>query len=131
MKSLKSLRKQAMKAAGLSFKAGELNESVARKFIKSFKALPLGESVPSLNYYLRAIKREVDKTTLTIFSASKITTAQEKVLENDFKKNYKILKTQSEIVPWILGGVKVKIGDVIYDNSLRARVNQVKEALVG
>ena len=129
MKSLKTLRKQSIKAAKLSFKTGQLDETNAKKFIKSFKALPLGESVPSLNYYLRAIKREISKTTLTVFSASKITTAQEKVLENDFKKNYRILKTESEIAPSILGGVKVKIGDVIYDNSLRSKVTQVAQAL--
>lgn len=129
MKSLKNLRKQSIKAAGLSFKAGKLDEAVAKKFIKSFKALPLGESVPSLTYYLQAIKREIEKTTLTIFSASKLSSTQEKELENSFKKNHKILQTHSEITPSILGGVKVKIGDVIYDNSLKSRISQIKEVL--
>ena len=37
MKSLKSLRKQSIKAADLSFKSGVLNESIAKKFINKLK----------------------------------------------------------------------------------------------
>lgn len=129
MKSLKNLRKQAIKASGLSFKSGKLDETVAKKFIKSFRSLTLGEAVPSLVYYLQAIKREINKTTLTIFSASKLSSGQENELENTFKKDHQILQAYSEIAPSILGGVKVKIGDIIFDNSLKSKVDRIKQAL--
>lgn len=129
MKSLKNLKKQSIKAAGLSFKSGKLDYTVAKKFIKSFKSLPLGEAIPSLTYYLRALKLEINKTTLTVMSASKITSVQQNSIENALKKEFKILETKSQINPSLLGGVKVKIGDIIFDNSISSRIAQIKNTL--
>lgn len=129
MKSIKSLKKQAVKAAGLSFKFGKLDDSVAKKFVKSFKALSLGQAIPSLTYYLRALNLEISKTTLTVMSATKITSGQQNSIENTLKKDFKILETQYEISPVLLGGIKVKIGDIIFDNSLKVKLHQVSEAI--
>lgn len=129
MKSVKFLKKQAIKAAQLSFKSGELEESVAKKFIKSFKSLPVGEAVPSLLHYYQALKREIGKTTLTIESAVKIPSSTAQSIERSLKNEFKILKTITETSPSILGGVKVRIGDVIFDNSLKAKVSQIGEVL--
>lgn len=130
MKSIKTLRKQAIKAAQLSFKSGELDEGTSKKFVKAFKALPLNEAVVMLNSYLAAVKREIGKTTLTITSASKLSGSQVKDVAGAFR-SYKVLATTEELSPSILGGIKVRIGDVIFDNSVRSKINQVKEALVG
>lgn len=131
MKSIKLIKKQAIKAAQLSFKGGKLDEVAARKFVKVFKALPLGESILTLNQYLRALRSEINKTTLTVESVVAIPKSQIKELENSLGRQYKVLETREELNPSLLGGVKVRIGDVIFDNSLKARVNQVKEALLG
>ena len=128
MKSIKTIKKQAIKAAEMSFKNGDLDESVARKFIKAFKGLPLNESVLTLNHYLRAIRSGLSKTTLLIESAASLTSTQVKDIEVSFKGN-KINETRTQLSPSLLGGVKVRIGDVIFDNSVRSRINQVKEAL--
>lgn len=130
MKSIKLLKKQAIKGAQLSFKSGKLDETIAKKFIKSFKTLPLNESILSLNYYLKALRSEIGKTTLTIESVIKIPKSEIKGLEGAFSKQYKILETREELNPSLLGGIKVRIGDIIFDDSLKARINQVKEALV-
>jgi hypothetical protein len=129
MKSIKLLKKQAIKAAQLSFKSGRIDEQVARKFIKSFKTLPFGESILSLNYFSRALRAELNKTTLTIESVIKIPKSEIKALENAFGRQYKILETKEELSPSLLGGVKVKIGDIIFDNSLKAKVAQIGEVL--
>lgn len=129
MKSIKTIKKNAIKAAQLSFKRDVLDEGVAKKFIKAFKGLPLNESVLTLNHYSRAIKAELSKTTLVIESAVKLTSAQVKDIEGSFKYQ-KINETKTQLSPSILGGVKVRIGDVIFDNSVRSRINQVKEALI-
>lgn len=130
MKSIKTIKKEAIKAAQLSFKGDVLDESIAKKFIKEFKKLPLNEAVLSLKYYLRAVKSELSRSTLLIESAVALSSAQIKEIENSFKtKN--INETKTQLSPSILGGVKVRIGDVIFDNSVRSRINQVKEVLVG
>lgn len=128
MKSIKQIRKSAIKAAELSFKDGDLDESAARKFIKAFKNLPLNESVLTLNHYLRAIRSGLAKTTLLIESSVNLTASQVKEIEASFKGK-KINETKTQLSPSILGGVRVRIGDVIFDNSVRSRINQVKEAL--
>jgi len=129
MKSIKTLKKQAIKAAQLSFKLGNLDEGVAKKFISAFKALPMNEAVVMLNSYLSAVKRAISKTTLTITSASKLSGPQVKDVTGAFK-SYKVLQTSEELSPSLLGGIKVRIGDVIFDNSVRSKINQIKEALV-
>lgn len=130
MKSIKLIKKQAIKAAQLSFKEGKLDEAVAKQFVKAFKTLPLGESVLTLNEYMKALRAGINKTTLTVESVVKIPASEIKALEGSFGRQYKILEVREEINSSLLGGVKVRIGDVIFDNSLKARVNQVKEALV-
>ncbi|HLC87532.1 MAG TPA: F0F1 ATP synthase subunit delta [Patescibacteria group bacterium] len=130
MKSIKSIKKQAVKAAELSFKSGKLDETVAKKFVKSFKALPLSEAVISLNYFLQALRRELGKTTLTIESVVKVPKSEIQSLETGFKRQFQILQTNEGLNPSLLGGIKVRIGDVIFDDSLKSRINQVKEALV-
>lgn len=129
MKSIKTLKKQAIKAAQLSFKKGVLDEAIARKFVKSFKALPLNEAIISLNYYLQAVRRETAKTVLTVDSVIKIPRSELESIETAFKKEYQILETREEVDSSLLGGIKVRIGDVIFDNSLKSRVRQIKEAL--
>lgn len=129
MKSIKLLKKQAIKAAQLSFKKSVLDEAIARKFVKSFKALPLNEAVISLNYFLQAIKREKSKTILTVESVIKIPKSELKGIEGAFKNQYQIMETREELSPSLLGGIKVRIGDIIFDNSLKAKVAQIGEAL--
>lgn len=129
MKSSKYLKKQSNKAAELSFKKGELDKTAASKFIKAFKSLPLNESIPALNFYLTAVKRELSKSILTVTSASKLSYQQISELKKTFAKDFKILETHEEIAPSILGGVRVRIGDVVFDGSIRERLNQLKEAI--
>lgn len=129
MKSIKQIRKSAIKAAELSFKNGDLDAGIARKFIKAFKGLPLNESVLTLNHYLRAIRSGLAKTTLLIESSVNLSASQVKDIEASFKGE-KINETRTQLSPSILGGVRVRIGDVIFDNSVRAKINQVREALV-
>ena len=129
MKSIKLLKKQAIKASQLSFKKGVLDLDIARKFIKSFKELPLNEAIISLNYFLQAIRRETAKTTLTVESVIKIPKSELKGIESSFKREYQILQTNDQLSPSLLGGIKVRIGDVIFDNSLKAKVAQIGEVL--
>ena len=130
MKSIKLIKKQAIKAAEVSFLGGKLREDVARKFIKAFKGLPLNESVLTLNHYMKALRMGLNKTTLTIESVVSITKSEIKELENTLGRQYKILQTREELNSSLLGGVKVRIGDVIFDNSIKSRISQVKEALI-
>jgi len=129
MKSIKTIKKQAIKAAQLSFKGGKLDEVIAKKFVKSFKGLPVSESVLSLNYFLRALRNEIGKTTLTIESVVKMPKAELMDVTKAFSREYKILETREELNSSLLGGIKVRIGDIIYDNSLKAKVAQIGEVL--
>lgn len=130
MKSIKSLKKQAIKAAEMSFKSGKLDEAIAKKFVKSFKVLPLNESIMSLTYFLQAVRREIGKTTLTIESVVRVPKSEIQSLETGFKRQFQILQTNEELNPSLLGGIKVRIGDVIFDDSIKSKIGQIKEALV-
>lgn len=130
MKSIKTIKKQAIKAVQLSFKKGKLDESIAKKFINSFRRLSFGESILTLNQYMKTLRSELNKTTLTVESVITIPKAEIKELENVLGRQYKILETREELNPSLLGGIKVRIGDVIFDNSLKSKISQVKEVLI-
>lgn len=125
----KFIKKQAEKAAQLSFKNEKINEAVVKRFLKEFKKLPLNEAISSLNFYFKALKRRVNKHILLIESASKLSAEDEKVIAKAAGKGYSIFQTQTKLSPSLLGGFKVKIADTVLDLSLKERLVQLKAAI--
>ena len=130
MKSIKTIKKQAIKAAQLSFKGGKLDETTAKKFVKAFKGLPLNESIMTLNQYMKALRSEVNKTTLTVESVVKIPKSEITALQISLGRQYKVLEIREELNPSLLGGIKVRIGDIVFDGSVKERIEQVKAAII-
>lgn len=59
-----------------------------------------------------------------------ITTATDKPASLPAKIGGKTVKIISKVDPTILGGVQIKIGDLLVDNSVKARFKQIKEAIL-
>ena len=126
----KFIKKKAEKAALLSFNKGILDGSRAKKFLKEFKKLPLNRAIMGIGFYLKALKRQINKHVLTIESVFRLAREDEKLIVKVLGNEFRILETQTKLSPSLLGGFKVKIGDVIWDGSVKERVEQVKQAIL-
>ena len=65
-----------------------------------------------------------------VVSAVEMNDAQKKVLAQSLeKKTGKKIEAKFAVDKWLLGGVVVRIGDTVYDGSVRHRLNEMKAAL--
>jgi F-type H+-transporting ATPase subunit delta len=128
MKINKQLKKQIDLAVRASFKDSKLDEKKALEFTKLFKQLP--EAVLALSWYLKGIKRELGKTTLTIESTVDLSPSEVKEIADKLKKQYTIYNIQHTTNPSLMGGLRVKIGDMVLDDSLEAKVQELRQAIV-
>lgn len=127
MKRQKRLERLVDKAILASFSENRLIGSQVVKFVAGFKKLPLSEALYSLSYYLKGLKRELNKRTVLIETATPLSLGEAQKIATKF--GYKDTPVQTRINPEVLGGLRVIVGDHIYDYSIKGKVNQVKEAI--
>ncbi len=113
-----------------SFKiSGEVNEIEVRKHIKTLKSLPIPHSILGLSEYLRRLKTELSKTTVEIESAIPLSSSQVNQITKAIRADHFVSHVKTTINPAILGGLKVTIGDSVYDDSVSRRILQLGEEI--
>lgn len=131
MKNRKQIRNVVDKAVKASFKDGKLIEIRAINFMKLFKAQPRMEAIKLLSEFLKRLKMVMNSTTLVVESVIPLSKKQKEIIRKKFSSKFTITDSQYKINPQILGGLKIRVGDHIYDDSIQARIYQVKEAITG
>lgn len=130
MKTDKQITKLIDQLIKTSFKeSGEMLIEKINDHIKTLKALPIPQSIMALSEYMRRIKREMQRTTLIIESVIPLTSTEVKSIVFAIKADHQVNNVQAVINPSLLGGIKVKIGDVIYDDSISQRILQLGEEI--
>ncbi len=68
----------------------------------------------------------------TVYSVRSLTSEEKTQLETSFKKqlNKKSMTIDNVVDPSIIGGMKIKIGNTIYDGSISGKLNRLKNSLV-
>lgn len=128
MKKNKKLLNLIRKLAGLSFENGEIRKSQVLESIKVLKSLPSYLSIFSLSAYLKEVKRLENKHTMYIETVVPLDTKELKMVKA-FGKKEKITKIVTDINRSIIGGIKFKVDDQVWDGSLLGKINQVKETV--
>ncbi|MDO8619016.1 MAG: F0F1 ATP synthase subunit delta [Candidatus Daviesbacteria bacterium] len=113
-----------------SFKSsGEVNEAIVKKHVKTLKSLPIPQSIMGLSEYMRRLKLELAKTTVEIESATPLSQNQISHITRALKSDHSVSAVRSIVNPDLLGGLKIKIGDSVYDDSVSSRILQLGEAI--
>ncbi len=70
--------------------------------------------------------------TATVYSVRELTDVEKTELENSFKKkfNKKSVAIENIVDPSIIGGLKIRVGNTIYDGSISGKLNRIKNRLV-
>lgn len=125
----KLLLKTINKLVNSSFKDGKMIESKVTKAIKALKTLPTADSIWALSEYLKGLKREERKHTMFLETAIKLSPTQINRAKKIIGKKVKITKVKVNINPEILGGFRLRVGDVVWDESLIGKLDQVREEI--
>lgn len=131
MKNSKQLKKLAKKTALLSFDIeGEILEARVTKHVDHFKKLPLSQALPLMEGYLKELKSGMARRTLTVESVTALTSDQIEKIKELLGSRFPISKVETNINHSLLGGIRVKIGDMVYNDSLAEKINQLKKVSI-
>lgn len=130
MRNRKLLLKLVQKSVEQSFEKGKFSKTRAQKFIKTFKKLNLNEAIFCIDSYLKLLKQELSKNQAVVYTATKLNAAFRKQIMKKLYTTNHIPVTIFQTDPSILGGIMVKIGDGIYDNTVKNKINTVREAII-
>lgn len=126
----KQLQKLVEKLIVLSFDSkGNMIEEKVQKCVKILKQLPATKSIMALEAYLKGVKREAEKTLLQIWSATPLTSGQVDEILKQIKGNFPVTEVRAEVEPSLLGGLRVKLADVVYDDSVGKKIVKLQEAI--
>lgn len=110
---------------------GRLNEKFTKLSINLFKKLPLSQGISYLSLYSKGLKREILKTTLEIASSTPLSSDQKNKIIKTAGKNFRINKTETVLDTSLLGGLRIKIGDYVFDDSVQNKIGQMKGMING
>lgn len=105
---------------------GRLKEGFAKSSVNLFKKLPLSQGISYLSLYYKGLKREISKTTLEIFSSTPLSSEQKNKIIKTAGKSFRINKTETALDTSLLGGLRIKIGDMVFDDSIYNKIGQMK-----
>ncbi len=132
MKKNKHLDSIVRRMVTSSFKKdGSLDEKQVNSLLTSLKTLPASTHLEALVKYQRGLKQQFAKTTLVVETAITLTENLKKQITTEMKKNYLVTTSEFKVNSSLLGGMMVKIGDTIIDDSLRARAEQLAGRIRG
>jgi F0F1-type ATP synthase delta subunit len=110
---------------------GKINEEKAAEYIKVLKLLAKAESIAALSEFLKRLKSEIARTTLEIETTIPLSTQQIKQIADVVRTDYSVSEVKTTINSSLFGGLKIKIGDVVYDDSIRCKFQQLKGVIGG
>lgn len=127
MKKNKKLDKVISKAVEASIKNSAIDQTKVSQFSQQFKSLNLEDAVYALKAYQKGLKNFIDQHTLTISAPVELPKETIKKITNSLHSKFQILNFKFELDSSLLAGFKFKIGDEVYDNSLRANLEGLKK----
>ena len=118
------------RAVSASFDNGKLNAKVVNRLVKSFRGMHLSLAIYTLSGYLKGLKRLLGQYTLEVESVIPLSRGQMGVVLKKMSKLFTITQTKVTINPYILGGLKIRVGDTVLDYSVRNKLNQISEVII-
>jgi F-type H+-transporting ATPase subunit delta len=131
MKLSKEARKAARSLFAASFSDGKLEEAKVRSVVKQ-----LGEKKPRhflkiLAGYQNYVRLELEKHHAVIESAAELDRATRDKLRRSLKAKYgEDLTSEFKVAPELIGGLRIKIGSDVWDNSVQNKIARLEDELI-
>lgn len=126
MKKNKKLDKIINKAVNASIKDQAIDQTKAALFIKNFKSLSLADAVYALTHFKKGLSDFENKHTMTISAPVELPKETINKIKTTVNSTLDIRHLTFNLDSSLLAGFKFKIGDEVFDNSLRASLERLK-----
>jgi len=126
--------KEARKVSGLlfrnSFTEGKLDKEKISHMVETLLAEKPRHYVDALKDYQRLIRLETEKRHAVIESATRLNGALANQIVTNLRARYgDDLTTEFRTNPDLLGGLRIRIGDDVWDGSVKSRLHKLQEQL--
>jgi F-type H+-transporting ATPase subunit delta len=126
-KETRQLSKQLLRA---SYTDGQLDSGRISSLVKSLIDKKPRNYINILEAYKRLIRLEVEKRTATIETASELTEeAGAEIAANLIQKYGVGLDTKFVVNPELLGGMRIRVGNDVWDSSVLNRLQRLQQQL--
>ena len=130
MKVSKVAQSTARRIFRLCSKDGQVNETHLRAAIKKLAKDKPRDYRGMLQALRRLVRAEEAKKQVTVESAVALTDATANKVKKSLASQYgKDLNFEFKVTPELLGGMRVRVGNDLFDGSVKARLEQLQESL--
>jgi F-type H+-transporting ATPase subunit delta len=130
MKISKEAKRSSRQLFKACMKSGTLDASLVRTVVaKVGEAKPRGY-IGILESFAQLLATEVARSKALVESATELDSATRSSLQTSLNQKYgRSLDLEFQIVPELLGGIRVKVGSDVWDGSVKARLTALQNAL--
>lgn len=108
---------------------GELDASKVENVLAWLRTRPLAERHRLLSLYVRLVRRDRRASTLLVeYAGEEPTTSLQTLLAAKTSESGRPLRLESRPNPALIGGLRVRLGDDVWDASLAARLDALLDA---
>ena len=130
MKLNKEIRQVSRKMLQASFTDGQLDPGRISSLVDSLVTRKPRNYVDVLKNYKRLLRLELEKRHATIETASEVDSAVRSKIESNLKSKYgNDLSTDFHVAPELLGGMRIRVGNDVWDDSVRNRLERLQHEL--
>ena len=130
MKATKQVRRVSREMLRSSFTSGKLDEEKISRMVQSVETVKPRHYVELLKDYQRLLQLEVEKRRAVIESATPLNRSLGDRIVANLKARYgDDMTTEFRTNPELLGGLRIRIGNDVWDGSVKSRLDQLREQL--
>ena len=130
MKATKQARRVSREMLRSSFTSGKLDEEKISRMVQSVETVKPRHYVELLKDYQRLLQLEVEKRRAVIESATPLNRSLGDRIVANLKARYgDDMTTEFRTNPELLGGLRIRIGNDVWDGSVKSRLDQLREQL--
>jgi F-type H+-transporting ATPase subunit delta len=130
MKLNKEIRQLSRKMLQASFTDGQLDPGRITSLVDSIIAQKPRNYVSVLKNYRRLLRLELEKRQATIETASEVDPAIRSDIMVNLKTKYgNDLAAEFHVDPRLLGGMRIRVGNDVWDGSVRNRLERLQHEL--
>ena len=130
MKLNKEIRQLSRKMLQTSFTDGQLDPGRISSLVDSLIARKPRNYIAALKNYRRLLRLELEKRHATVETASEVDPAIRSEIVANLKSKYgNDLSTEFHVDPQLLGGMRVRVGNDVWDGSVRNRLERLEHEL--
>ena len=130
MKLNKEIRQVSRKMLQASFTDGQLDPGRISSLVDSLVTRKPRNYIDALKNYKRLLRLELEKRHATIETASEVDSAVRSEIEANLKSKYgNDLSTEFQVDRELLGGMRIRVGNDVWDGSVRNRLERLQHEL--